>query len=167
MPQIRAREALPLVLGLTLLLTLADGSEAGDRRFRRAWRRPPTPPLPTARRIDPVYGDRLGTFMPTPAVYIQANYPFGGGYAPLGIYGDHNLSEYGPFSSFRSVTAPVASYSRGYDGVVRPTESISNTFPNLPLLAPLAYPTRANNYYAPRVRNNPAEESAIDWIDHN
>lgn len=166
MPRLYAPEARPLLLGLILLLTTAASSEAGERRFHRA-RRPAVQPVPTARRIDPVYGDRLGTFYPTPAIFVQANYPAGGGYAPLGIFGEHNLSMYGPLSSFRTVTAPVSTYVRGYDGVVRPAETISNSYPNLPLLAPLAYPTRANDYYAPRIRNNPAQESAINWLDQN
>lgn len=168
MSRIHASMARPIVLGATLLLTVGADSQAGERFFRRA-RRPPVTvvqPVPTARRIDPVYGDRLGTFYPTPAVGVMGNYPSGVGYSPLGIF-NTSMAEIGPFSSFRATTAPVVSYTRGYDGVVRPAESISNTYPMLPLLAPLAYPTRANYYYAPRIRDNPALESAINWLDQN
>ena len=109
----------------------------------------------------------LGTFMPTPAVTIRGNDPVGGGYSPLGIYGDQTMSLYGPFSPFRSVTTTVVVYSRGYDGVVRPAESVSSSYPNLPVLSPVAYPTRANNYYAPRVMEDPRSTTAIDWLDQN
>lgn len=169
MPRNHASMARPIVLGVALLLTVgAAGSHAGERFFRRARRQPVTvvQPVPTVRRIDPVYGDRLGTFYPTPAVGVMGNYPNGVGYSPLGTY-NNSMSEIGPFSSWRTAAAPVATYSRGYDGVVRPTESITNTYPMLPQLAPLAYPTRANYYYAPRYRDRPAFESAINWLDQN
>jgi hypothetical protein len=138
---------------------------AGEHRARRA-RRPSIVPT-AAHRVDPVYGSHLGTFFPTPAVGIVGNYPSGVGYSPLGIFGEHAMSLYGPFSSFRTTTAPVLTYTRGYDGVVRPAEAVSTSTPILPLLSPLAYPTRANNYYAPRFRDNPAQDSAINWIDHD
>jgi hypothetical protein len=109
----------------------------------------------------------LGTFMPTPVVVIRGNDPVGGGYSPLGIYGDQTMSLYGPFSPFRSVTAPVVVYSRGYDGVVRPSEAISTSYPNLPVLSPVAYPTQANNYYGPRILQDPRSFSAINWLDQN
>ncbi len=47
---------------------------------------------------------------------IGGSYPLGGGYSPLEIYGDQTLSLYGPFSAFRVSTAPVLTYTRGYDG---------------------------------------------------
>jgi hypothetical protein len=163
-----ASMARPITLGVVLVLTAGvPTSTAGERHFRRARRPAVVQPIPTARRVDPVYGDRLGTFFPTPAVVVQGNYPAGGGYSPLGIFGEQTMSLYGPLSSFRTTTAPVLTYTRGFDGVVRPTESISTSYPNLPLLSPLAYPTRANNYYAPRIRDHPAEESAINWLDLN
>jgi hypothetical protein len=155
-------------LGVVLILTAGViTATAGEHRFRRARRPVIERPVPTVSRVDPVYGSHLGTFYPTPAVGIIGNYPNGVGYSPLGIYGDHAMSLYGPFSAFRTTTAPVVIYTRGYDGVVRPGESISTSTPMLPLLSPLSYPTRANNYYAPRVRDNPAQDSAINWIDHN
>ncbi len=160
--------ARPWVLGALLILSAgALTATAGERRWRRA--RPPAVahPVPTAAQMSPVYGGRLGTFMPTPAVVVQGNYPIGGGYAPLGTFGDTAMSLYGPFSSFRTATAPVLTYSRGYDGVVRPAEAVSTSYPILPFLSPVAYPTRANYYYAPRILENPAETSAINWIDQN
>ena len=158
----------PLLVSACLLLsTAATTALAGDFRFRRARRPIAAPPVPTVRRIDPVYGDRLGTFFPTPAVVVQGSYPAGGGYSPLATFGDTTMALYGPLSSFRTTTAPVLSYSRGYDGLVRPVESISTSYPNYPILSPLAYPTRANYYYAPRVRDHPGEESSINWLDQN
>lgn len=158
----------PLLMGLVLVVTTGViCATAGEHRPRRGRRAAAAQPVPTAYRNDPVYGSHLGTFYPTPAVMIQGNYPVGGGYSPLGIYGEHAMSLYGPFSSFRVTTAPVLTYTRGYDGVVRPSESISTSTPMLPRLSPLAYPTRANNYYAPRVRSDPAGESAINWLDQN
>jgi hypothetical protein len=109
----------------------------------------------------------LGTFMPTPVVIIRGNDPVGGGYSPLGIYGDQTMALYGPFSPFRSVTAPVVVYSRGYDGVVRPTEGVSSSYPNLPILAPVAYPTQANNFYGPRILDDPRSFKAFNWLDQN
>jgi hypothetical protein len=168
MSRTKGLTARPILLGVLAVLTIGSLTcTAGERSFRRARRPAVVRPVPAARRIDPVYGDRLGTFYPTPAIIVQSGYPATTGYAPLGIFGDHNLSVFGPFSSFRTMTAPVATYVRGYDGVVRPAEAISTSYPNLPLLSPVAYPTRANNYYAPRIRDNPAWESAIDWLDMN
>jgi hypothetical protein len=160
--------ARPVLLGVVLILTAgAFTATAGEHRFRRARRPVNVRPVPTVARNDPVYGSHLGTFYPTPAIVYQANYPAGGGYAPLGIFGDAAMSVYGPFSAFRPTTAPVLTYTRGYDGVVRQGESISTSYPNLPVLSPVAFPTRANYYYAPRLRDNPAQDSAINWIDQN
>ncbi len=98
---------------------------------------------------------------------VQGNFPVGGGYSPLGIYGEQTMSLYGPISSLRTTTAPVQVYTRGYDGVVRPATSISASYPNYPALSPVAYRTRSNDYYAPRIRENPAENSAYMWLDQN
>lgn len=156
-----------------LLLVVATTTHAGDGQRRRGRRAAAAaaaaarPVVPTARVVDPVYAGRLGTFNPTPAILVQGNYPVGGGYSPLGTYGETTMSLYGPFSSMRTTTAPVQVYSRGYDGVVRSGTAISTSYPNLPALSPVAYPTRANNYYAPRVRENPAQTSAYMWLDQN
>ena len=98
---------------------------------------------------------------------MQGNYPAGGGYSPLGIYGDRACRCIGPLSSFRTTTAPVLTYVRGYDGVVRPAEAITTPIPTCRYLAPVAYPTSCESLLCARVRDNPAEESAIDWLDHN
>jgi hypothetical protein len=109
----------------------------------------------------------LGTFMPTPTVVIGGDYPVGGGYSPLGIYGDQTMSLYGPTSFFRTATAPVVVYTRGYDGVVRPTEGYTTSYPNRPGLSPVAYPTQANNFYGPRIIDDPRHYPAFNWLDQN
>ena len=158
----------PVLLGAALIVTAAAlTATAGEHRFRRGRHAAVVQTVRTAPFRDPVYGSHLGTFYPTPAIIVQGNYPVGGGYSPLGIYGDQTLSLFGPMSALRTTTAPVLTYTRGYDGVVRPATAISSSYPNLPLLAPVAYPTRANNYYAPRVIENPAHDSAIMWLDQN
>jgi hypothetical protein len=158
----------PFAVGVILILSVgASTAAAGERHWRRARPQAVAQPVPTAARMSPVYAGRLGTFMPTPAVVVQGNYPAGGGYSPLGTFGDTTMSLYGPFSAFRTTTAPVLTYSRGYDGVVRPAEAITTSYPILPWLSPVAYPTRANYYYGPRIIDDPAGTSAINWIDQN
>jgi hypothetical protein len=110
----------------------------------------------------------LGTFEPTPYIMVGGAAPVSGGYSPLGTYGDTTLSINGPVSPFRSVSAPVVTYSRGYDGILRPVQGTTTTTPNLPRLSPFAYPTRRNNYYAPR-SSPPMSQytSAVNWLDLN
>jgi hypothetical protein len=94
--------------------------------------------------------------------------PIGGGYSPLGIYGDGSMALNGPFSPLRSTSAPVTTYSRGYDGVVRARPGTSFSNPNQPPLSPVVYPTPRNYYYAPRVnRTPPWWTSGFNWIDQN
>ena len=127
-------------------------------------------------RARPVYAPRpaaypsgtLGTFYPTPYLTVRGDYPAGNtGYSPLGIYGSQTMALYGPMSSLRAATAPVVTYSRGYDGTVRVEEAVSTSYPNFPILSPVIYPTGANNYYAPRSLRAPWWDSAINWIDQN
>ena len=110
----------------------------------------------------------LGTFQPTPILTVRGNDPVGGGYSPLGIYGDQTMALYGPLSPLRVATAPVLVYVRGYDGSIRITEAASFSNPNLPELSPVRYPTEANYFYGPRVnRISPWGLNAINWIDQN
>jgi hypothetical protein len=112
--------------------------------------------------------DTLGTFQPTPVLTVRGNFPIGGGYSPLGIFGDQTLSIYGPLSPLRATTAPVRIYVRGYDGSVRLGEAASFSNPNLPELSPVRYPTGVNDYFGPRVtRIAPWGPSATNWIDQN
>lgn len=110
----------------------------------------------------------LGTFEPTPYIMVGGGAPVGGGYSPLGIYGDGSMALSGPFSPMRSTSAPVMTYSRGYDGVDRPRPATSFSNPNLPRLSPVIYPTPRSYYYAPRVnRTPPWWSSGFNWIDEN
>ncbi len=99
---------------------------------------------------------------------VRGNAPIGGGYSPLEIYGDQTLTLYGPLSAFRSSTAPVLTYVRGYNGQTYVAEASSFSNPNLPVLSPVRYPTVGNYYYGPRViRTMPWGTNAINWIDQN
>ena len=112
----------------------------------------------------------LGTFEPTPYIMVGGAAPIAGGYSPLGTFGDTSMSLNGPFSSMRSVSAPVVTYNRGYDGVVRAVPGTSSSTPNLPILSPFVYPTRRSNYYAPRTGGRTAPPwwtSGANWIDQN
>ena len=108
----------------------------------------------------------LGTFEPTPYLMVRGNWPTGGGYSPLDIYGDQSMTLYGPLSPLRATSAPVTIYSRGYDGRINAGPGTSFSTPNLPRLSPVIYPTQGNYYYAPRVsRTPPWWSSGANWID--
>ncbi len=116
----------------------------------------------------PAASSTLGVFRPTPYVIVGGANPVGPGYSPLDIYGDQTLALYGPLSPFRTATAPLVIYERGYDGRIHKVEAASFSNPNLRALSPVIYPTQANYYYAPRVmRTPPWWPSAINWIDQN
>jgi hypothetical protein len=111
---------------------------------------------------------RLGTFYPDRYLYAGGDVAPQGGYYPLDMLGLTSLDLTGPLSSFRPAAAPVRTYTRGYDGVVRPGEATSVSYPNLPSMGPVLYPTRANYYYGFRQwRTDPRWESGINWIDQN
>ncbi|MGO9465749.1 MAG: hypothetical protein ACLQVF_16545 [Isosphaeraceae bacterium] len=152
--------------GVVLCAAVGIGRSAlaGDVWVRRS----PGPVVVT--RARPAYAptSTLGTFYPTPYMVVRGNDPVGGGYSPLGIYGDQTMSLYGPFSPLRSRTAPVRTYVRGYDGRIYVSEGTSFSNPNLPDLSPVVYPTEANNYFGPRVsRTPPWWSNAMNWIDQN
>ena len=79
------------------------------------------------------------------------------------------MALYGPFSPFRSISAPVMTYSRGYDGRPRLADGVSSSTPNLPELSPITYPSRANTYYfGPRRQATPPQwDNDINWLDQN
>ena len=110
----------------------------------------------------------LGTFSPTPYLMVRGNWPAGGGYSPLGAYGDNTLSVYGPLSALRGYTAPVTTYARGYDGRPVPVPGYSFSTPNRPDATPVVYPTQASYYYRIRESGDPPWwTSGSDWIDQN
>jgi len=111
---------------------------------------------------------RLGTFYPTPYLMVRGNAPAGGGYSPLGEYGNTTLSMYGPLSSFRMTSAPVATYSRGYDGRTVVVPGTSFSAPNYPQLTPVINPTQGSYYYGFRQSGTPPSwQNGINWLDQN
>ena len=111
----------------------------------------------------------LGNFRPTPVITVRGNGVIGGGYSPLGFYGENNsMTLFGPLSSLRETSAPVTTVTRGYNGIPTAVEATSYSTPLQPDLSPVKYPTRVSNYSAPRGPGIPARTgSAIMWIDQN
>lgn len=111
----------------------------------------------------------LGTFEPTPYVYVRGSEMEGSGYSPLGTYGDTAMDIYGPTSAYRTTAAPVTTYTRGYDGVLHAVPGISFSNPNFPELSPVVYPTRSSYYYRARMDDGPPihPRDASNWIDQN
>lgn len=128
--------------------------------------------VPTARIVTAVPANRpigtLGTFGPTPYMFTRGNGPAGGGYSPLGEFGDATMALYGPLSGLRYSSAPVLTYTRGYNGQGVLTPATSFSTPNLGGLSPVVYPTQATNYNGFRQSGQPPWwPSAINWIDQN
>lgn len=110
----------------------------------------------------------LGTFYPDNYVNIRGNFEAGGGYSPLGTYGDTTADLYGPLSSFRQAAAPVVIYQRGYNGAYQPALGTGFSTPNFPTASPVVYPTRANAVGAPRRVGSPVQwDRANYWLDMN
>ena len=150
-------------VSLTVVSVGAEISIAEDR-FERVTR-PARVVRPAPVCASPVSAT-LGTFEPTPYLMVRGNWPTGGGYSPLEVYGDMTLSLYGPISPLRSVAAPVRTYTRGYDGRLHVGEATSFSNPNLPGLSPVIYPTQGSYFYGPRLnRTPPWWSSATNWID--
>jgi hypothetical protein len=151
-----------LMLGLAFL-AMAGPIMAGDRvvpgRQVYVVQRPPAcvqPPQP------------LGTFYPQPYLTVTGTGMAGGGYAPLDMYGNVTLNEYGPLSAYRRVAAPVAVYSRGYDGIPRTGVGTAFSYPNMPPASQVIYPTRANHVGGfPSSGTPPFWDSSLNWIDQN
>ncbi len=171
------RSGTRMMLGAGLCLLLATTAEAGWPRRQRV-RTVPAPArattyVPTGQTLAQATGTAptpmLGSFYGTPYMTVRGNFPAGGGYTPLGQYGDNNLSLYGPLSALRATTAPVRVYARGYDGRPVLTDGTAFSTPNLPEISPVVYPSHANSaYYGFRRSNSPAQwENAINWLDQN
>ena len=159
------RYARPLsAIGL-IFVGLSVSSVAGGRTPRRVHVETRSVVVQPVR--DSVYPG-LGTFYPTPMLSSGGNAPAGYGYSPLGIYGETSTTLYGPLSAFRSNSAPLTVYSRGYDGRALPVEATSFSYPNYPPASRVVYPTRANVYTGFRAISSPPwQASAINWIDQN
>lgn len=148
---------------------LTPRAEAGKWFQRRQVVAAPAPaPAPTAYVAPRPEPPPLGTFAPTPYIMVRGNFPAGGGYSPIGLYGDTTLSLYGPLSALRATTAPVRTYTRGYDGRTFVTEGTATSYPNLPPLSPVIYPTKATNFWGFRESTTPPWwTSGTNWIDQN
>ncbi len=153
--------------GCMLAIVLVSAGEAA------AQDRPASPlvnrPVRQVRSVCPAPSPAtLGTFQPTPYVMVRGDWPTGGGYSPIDIYGDQTLSIYGPISPWRAVAAPVTTYTRGYDGRVYQAPGTSFSNPFLPGLSPVLYPTQGNYYYGPRVNRTPPQwTTGYNWVDQN
>ena len=123
-------------------------------------------PTSRARVSDP--NKTLGTFGSTPYLIVRGNDVLGGGYSPGGMYGDVAMDIYGPLSAYRSIAAPVLTYTRGYNGDLVPTVGTSFSNPNRPSMSSVVYPTQANNYYGFPVSGSPPWwAKAGSFIDGN
>jgi hypothetical protein len=143
-------------------------AQAGWPFSKRPRQATPRVAVPTTYVTDNAPTPMLGTFYPTPYMTVRGNWPVGGGYSPLGAEGDQTLALYGPLSPLRATTAPVITYTRGYDGRLVPTPAIGFSYPNLPAASPVIYPTQASNYYGFReTRTPPWWKDGINWIDQN
>jgi hypothetical protein len=145
----------------------APRAEAGkwfQRRQAPAAARPAPPPLVPAKLEQPM----LGTFYHNPHIMVGGKYPATYGYSPVGMYGDTTLVLYGPLSALRAVTAPVAMYTRGYDGRTVLMEGTATSYPNQPALSPVMYPTQATNAFGFRQSTTPPWWNyGGNWLDQN
>jgi hypothetical protein len=156
-----------LTLALLSLSVVADASsaQAGGWLFGR--RRTVAPTVSTRPAASPP-SPMLGSFYPNPYMIVRGNGTTGGGYTPGSGYGENTLALYGPLSPLRAKAAPVLTYSRGYDGLVRPTLGTSFSTPFLPEITPVVYPTRANVAGAFRYTNTPPWwPNGTNFIDQN
>ncbi|QDV34238.1 hypothetical protein [Tautonia plasticadhaerens] len=122
--------ALPLLL---LLLSIGPGPRAIAGGHDHARALPATPgasyvvPAPTA-IVGPMPAayrrPSLGTFRPDPTLVSYTGPGVTGSYMPAGLpTNTAAMAFYGPFSRLRPVPEEVVTYSRGYDGVLRPTST--------------------------------------------
>ncbi|MDB5352728.1 MAG: hypothetical protein JWN86_3975 [Planctomycetota bacterium] len=154
------------VAGLVSFLALEV--QAGWPRARRTRVVTTSAPVAVPRATGLAASPMLGQFYPEPYLNIRGNFETGGGYSPLGTYGDSTAAMYGPLSSFRTSSAPVLLYQRGYDGSFRPELGTGFSTPNFPAASSIVYPSRANVVGGPRRTTSPPQwDSAIDWIDRN
>jgi hypothetical protein len=165
----RATSLATLALAALSCLASVTPSHAGGPFLRRA-----RAVVPTAAVENPADANAnapspmLGTFYPTPYVMVGGDRPTGSGYSPLGQYGVVSTAMYGPMSIYRTVTAPVSVYTRGYDGSVREVRGHSFSSPNLPESNPVVYPTPAA--YRDRLwrgQTPPWWTRGEGWIDQN
>jgi hypothetical protein len=115
-----------ITLGALALACIASPADAGGP-FRRSARHvtPAPAPIPVvvpARTVVPVAETRpenqvartgmLGSFTPANYIFVRGNGLAGGGYSPLGSFGQTSMDIYGPIAALRATSAPVVQYSR-------------------------------------------------------
>lgn len=150
---------------LILLMSLGESAIGDDRIPGPRGRVYTTRPGPVCVDAD---APALGTFEPTPYIMVRGNWPTGGGYSPLETFGDQSMALYGPLSPLRTTSAPIMTYTRGYDGRITAAPATSFSTPNLPRLSPVVYPTPASYYYGPRMNRTPSGwTNSANWIDQN
>jgi hypothetical protein len=168
---VRLSRVAGLFFSLTFLASFASEVEAGGLFHRRS-REVVVTSRPVVATSGPVVATSatgtLGTFTPTPYIVARGSFPAGGGYSPLGLYGDTTMSLYGPTSAFRSIAAPVPVYVRGYDGRTYVAEGTSFSTPNMPALSPVVYPTQGSRAHGFSTSSTPPWwKSGINWVDQN
>lgn len=157
----------PRSAGLLLFLAFTTGVPAQECELPGSSARLPRPRMvPTVSRAGLEPSPMLGSFQPTPYMTVGGNNI--SGFTPLSRYGGETLSLYGPFSALRATAVPVVTYSRGYDGVVRPDVSTSFSYPFLPAASPVVYPTRAQVRGAFGSQETPPWwDTGFGWVDMN
>jgi hypothetical protein len=122
----------------------------------------------TVARPQPCPPAALGTFAPTPYIFARGNETADGGFSWGDGFGRSSLAMYGPLSVQRYTSAPVLTYTRGYNGQTVVTPGTSFSAPNYARLSPVVYPTQASNYYGFRTSGTPPWwPSATNWLDQN
>lgn len=165
-----------VALLVCLTMTVA-ASEANAQGFGRRYGPPKTTVIyapagsvvaTTSTRPFPPPTRQLGTFYPASTLYVRGNGVAGGGYSPLGQFGNASMTLYGPTSAFRDMSAPVRTYASGYNGEPVLMEGTSFSSPNEPDRSPVVYPTQATDYYGfKQSKIPPWWPNGINWIDQN
>lgn len=158
------------IVSMAFLLAVAfsaASADAGDRPgqarayYPTGYFRQPVDPT------NPAAAPGLGSFYPSTSLVAGESYPLGPGYAGTDT-GQNNLSLYGPLSALRAQTVVVPTYTRGYDGRTYVGRGVTFSYPNLPPVSPVVYPTQMTR--TPGIRGvsvPPGWPRAVNWIDQN
>jgi hypothetical protein len=146
----------------------AQGYFARRRAYRPAYQ-PTAAVVPSRAQAGLAPSPMLGSFDPNPFMTVGGNGVSGGdGYTPMQQYGGGAMAMYGPFASLRAIAAPVTTYSRGYDGIVREGRGTTTSYPFLPPAGAVVYPTRAIQRGGfGYQRTPPWWDAGYNWVDYN
>ena len=162
------KSTLIVLSGLACMAVPASRVEAGGRSHKRGPVVPTSVRHMTTRAVAASSGSLGSGFVSTPYITVRGNGTAGGGYSPLCQFGDATMVMYGPLSAFRTTSAPVVTYTRGYDGRLYGGAGTSFSTPNQPRLSPVVYPTQAVNHYGFRQSGSPPWwQNGINWLDQN